>query len=62
MANKAPDKIPSGPKLDAMTAQQVFGWKNVHKHDGEIIGKKQDKHPSQIPEQRGMILTVALAD
>jgi hypothetical protein len=21
----------------------VFGWKNVHKHDGELIGKKQDK-------------------
>jgi hypothetical protein len=24
-------------------AEKVFGWKNVHQHDGEIIGKKQDK-------------------
>jgi hypothetical protein len=42
-ANKPPDKIPSGSKLDAMTAQKVFGWKNVHKHDGALVGKKQDK-------------------
>jgi hypothetical protein len=21
----------------------VFGWKNVHKHDGALVGKKQDK-------------------
>jgi len=26
-----------------MTAQKVFGWKNVHKHDGALVGKKQDK-------------------
>ena len=43
MANKAPDKIPSGPKLDALTAEKVFGWKNVHKHEGALVGKKQDK-------------------
>jgi hypothetical protein len=24
MANKAPDKIPPGPKLDALTAEKVF--------------------------------------
>jgi hypothetical protein len=23
--------------------QRVFGWKNVHKHDGALVGKKQDK-------------------
>jgi hypothetical protein len=21
-------------------AEKVFGWKNVHKHDGELVGKK----------------------
>jgi hypothetical protein len=34
MAQSAIDKIPSGPKLDALTAGKVFGWKNVHKHQG----------------------------
>ena len=43
MPTKAPDKIPPGPELDALTAQRVFGWKNVHKHDGALVGKKQDK-------------------
>ena len=37
------DKIPPGPKLDALTAEKVFGWKNVHKHEGSLVGKKQDK-------------------
>ena len=43
MATKAADKILPGPELDALTAQRVFGWKNVHKHDGALVGKKQDK-------------------
>jgi len=43
MAKKASDKTRSGPQLDILTAQRVFGWKNVHKHGSEIIGKKQDK-------------------
>ena len=43
MAQTAIDKIPSGPKLDALTAEKVFGWKNVHKHEGALVGKKQDK-------------------
>jgi hypothetical protein len=43
MARSAIDKIPSGPQLDALTAQKVFGWKNVHKHEGSLVGKKQDK-------------------
>jgi hypothetical protein len=43
MSTKAPDKLPPGPELDALTAQRVFGWKNVHKHDGALVGKKQDK-------------------
>jgi hypothetical protein len=37
------DKIPPGPKLDALTAEKVFGWQNVHKHDGALVGKRQDK-------------------
>ena len=43
MAKKTPDKTLSGPQLDILTAQNVFGWKNVHQHNGEIVGKKQDK-------------------
>ncbi len=40
---KSPDKLLPGPELDALTAQRVFGWKNVHKHDGALVGEKQDK-------------------
>jgi hypothetical protein len=43
MAQPAIDKIPPGPKLDALTAEKVFGWKNVHQHEGSLVGKKQDK-------------------
>jgi hypothetical protein len=43
MAQSAVDKIPPGPKLDELTAEKVFGWKNVHKHEGTLVGKKQDK-------------------
>jgi len=32
-------------QLDALTAEKVFGWKNVHKHEGSLVGKKQDKRP-----------------
>ncbi len=43
MAQSAINKIPPGPKLDALTAEKVFGWKNVHKHEDGFVGKKQDK-------------------
>jgi len=43
MAQSAIDKIPPGPKLDALTAEKVFGWKNVYEHDGELYGKRPDK-------------------
>jgi hypothetical protein len=43
MAKKSPNKIPPGSELDTLTAENVFGWKYVHKHDGALIGKKQDK-------------------
>jgi hypothetical protein len=43
MAQSAVDKIPTGPKLDALTAEKVFGWQKVHKHQGALVGRKQDK-------------------
>src|SRR5262245_61335986 len=45
MAKKALDNIPPGPKLDALTAEKVFGWRNVHQHSdrGGLYGKRQDK-------------------
>jgi hypothetical protein len=43
MTQTAIDRIPPGPKLDGLTAEKVFGWKNVHKHEGTLVGKKQDK-------------------
>jgi hypothetical protein len=43
MARSAADKIPPGPKLDALMAEKVFGWKNVHKHEGSLVGKRLDK-------------------
>ena len=33
MAQSAIDKISLGPRLDALTAEKVFGWKNVHQYD-----------------------------
>ena len=43
MTNKGLDKIPPGPKLDALTAEKVFGWRKVHKREGSLVGRKQDK-------------------
>jgi len=43
MAQSTVDKIPPGEKLDALTAEKVFGWKNVHQHEGALVGKRQDK-------------------
>jgi len=37
------DKISPGPELDTLVAEQVFGWKNVHRHQDALYGKKQDK-------------------
>ena len=42
MAQSAVDKIPPGPKLDALTAEKVFGWKNVHKQEGASIKMTTD--------------------
>jgi hypothetical protein len=43
MRNKAHSRDPRGSDLTAATAEKVFGWKNVHKQNGDLIGKKQDK-------------------
>jgi hypothetical protein len=43
MAQSAVDKIPPGSKLDALTAEKVFGWRKVHKHQGSLVGRKQNK-------------------
>ena len=45
MAQSAIDKIPPGPNLDALAAEKVFGWKNIHQHNdrGGLYGKRQDK-------------------
>jgi hypothetical protein len=43
MAQSAVDKIAPGPQLDALTAEKVFGWKNIHEHEGSLVGKKQDR-------------------
>jgi hypothetical protein len=43
MAKKSAGKILSDSELAVATAEKVFGWKKVHKHDGELIGQKQDK-------------------
>ena len=40
---KAPARILNGPALNAATAEKVFGWKDVQRSGGELIGKKQDK-------------------
>jgi hypothetical protein len=43
MPQSAIDKIPQGPKLDALTAERIFGWKDVQRREGALVGKKQDK-------------------
>ena len=43
MPKKTSNRELSSFKLTATTAEKVFGWRNVHKHDGELMGKKQDK-------------------
>jgi hypothetical protein len=43
MAQKIASITRAGPALDAATAQKVFGWKNVHKYRGVLVGKKQDR-------------------
>ena len=41
--SKTPDRSLRGPALTAAVAVKVFGWKDVHERNGELIGKKPDK-------------------
>jgi hypothetical protein len=45
MAPSAIDKIAPGQKLDALAAEKIFGWRNVHQDNdrGGLYGKRQDK-------------------
>ena len=43
MAKKTNSRDLTGERLTKETAEKVFGWKSVHKHEGNLIGKKQDK-------------------
>ena len=43
MLKKAADRVIRSTELNVETTEKAFGWKNVHKHNGELIGKKQDK-------------------
>jgi hypothetical protein len=38
-----PTKNAAADKLTMETAEKVFGWRDVHEHDGKLIGKKPDK-------------------
>jgi hypothetical protein len=42
MPKKLSSRDLSGADLTTATAEKIFGWKNVHKHNGELIGKKQE--------------------
>ena len=43
MPTKARSQNGRSSELTATIAAKVFGWKNVHTHKGELIGKKLDK-------------------
>jgi hypothetical protein len=43
VANKKTKRVLSGEQLAKSIAEKVFGWKSVRKHNGELVGKRQDK-------------------
>lgn len=43
MAKKASNQKSGDEQLTKATAERVFGWKSVRKHNGVLVGKKQDK-------------------
>lgn len=43
MAQLDVDKVPAGPELDALTAERVFGWKELHGQKHDLRGKRPDK-------------------
>ena len=57
MARKASSEILSSEHLTKATAEHVFGWKSVHKYQGKLIGRKQDKaghwRKAKVPDYAG---------
>jgi hypothetical protein len=55
--SKNANRILRGSDLTAATAEKVFGWKNVRKRNGELLGKRQDKagrwRQARVPEYSG---------
>jgi hypothetical protein len=43
MAQRTVDKVAAGPELDALTAEQVFGWKDIERRKHQPWGKRRDK-------------------
>lgn len=37
------DKIPAGPELDALVAEQVMGWKELKRQSDRYWGRKKDR-------------------
>ena len=54
---KASSEIPSSEHLTKAIAEHLFGWKSVHKYQGKLIGKKQDKaghwRKAKVPDYAG---------
>ena len=43
MAQLNVDKLPAGHELDALTAERVFGWKDIARREHQPWGKRKDK-------------------
>lgn len=43
MARLNVDKLPPGHELDAVTAERVFGWKDIERRKHQPWGKRKDK-------------------
>ena len=54
MAQSNVDKLPAGPELDALTAERVFGWKDIERREHQPWGKRKDKggrwRPARVPD------------
>ena len=43
MPKNTPKRDLRGSELTGAIAEKIFGWRNVHKPEGVLVGKKQDK-------------------
>ena len=43
MAQSNVDKLPAGHELDALTAEHVFGWRDIERREHPPLGKRKDK-------------------